>query len=233
MNRCDATHCVTLLARKGSESNQIEVPVESLVLGGWTGRNQADVDAHIRELQALGVEAPKETPVFYRVASTLLTTAPFIQVTGDSSTGEVEFVLFRHSDECWVGLGSDHTDRKAELIDITLAKQLCAKPIAPEVWALKDVEPHWDELILRALVDTGTEKRLYQEASVTALRTPRDLVQLFEARNPRAFVPGTVLFSGTFAAQDSPGPAVRFRMELEDPVLRRKLSHEYSIRTLG
>jgi hypothetical protein len=233
MNRCHATHRITLLARRDNSSESIDLPVQDLVLGGWTGRNQADIEAHVKELEALGIQAPGEFPVFYRVASTLPTTASFMQVTGDSSTGEVEFVLFRHDDAYWVGVGSDHTDRKAELIDITLAKQLCAKPVAGEVWALSDVEPHWDELVLRSWAEAEGERHLYQEARVSTLQAPRSLIGLYEDRNPGGFHSGTVLFSGTFAARDSVGPAMKFSIELEDPVLGRKITHEYDIRTLG
>ena len=31
----------------------------------------------------------------------------------------------------FVGLGSDHTDRKVESYSVTVSKQMCDKPIAP------------------------------------------------------------------------------------------------------
>jgi hypothetical protein len=40
------------------------------------------------------------------------------------------------------------------------------------------------------------------------------------------------MFCGTLAARGGIRPAQRFRMELEDPVLRRKLAHEYAIEVL-
>ena len=46
-----------------------------LVIAGWTGRDQNALEAHIRELEALGIARPKTTPIFYRVAASLLTTA--------------------------------------------------------------------------------------------------------------------------------------------------------------
>src|SRR5262245_15228156 len=69
-------------------------PIEQLVIAGWTGRYPAAVEQHIRELEELGVPRPKRTPIFYRVGAALLTTAEEIQVVGDDSSGEVEFVLF-------------------------------------------------------------------------------------------------------------------------------------------
>src|SRR3954451_22686197 len=92
--------------------------IDSLVIAGWTGRNVEALEAHIRELEAIGVKRPKTVPIFYRVASSLATTATFIEVMADKSSGEVEFVLFALDDGLWVGLGSDHTDRKAETVGV-------------------------------------------------------------------------------------------------------------------
>ena len=43
-------------------------------IAGWTGRNLAALEAHIKELEALGVKRPKSVPIFYRNAASLLTT---------------------------------------------------------------------------------------------------------------------------------------------------------------
>src|SRR6476619_5239781 len=101
--------------------------IDSLVIAGWTGRNVEALEAHIKELEALGVKRPKSVPIFYRNAVSLLTTAGEIQAVGEKSSGEVEFVLYALEDGLWVGVGSDHTDRKAETINVTLSKQMCAK----------------------------------------------------------------------------------------------------------
>ena len=44
-----------------------------LVIAGWTGRDQQALSKHIRELEEIGVKAPKSTPIFYRVAAGLFT----------------------------------------------------------------------------------------------------------------------------------------------------------------
>src|SRR3954466_16037099 len=77
--------------------------IKNLVIAGWTGRNVEALEAHIRELEAIGVKRPKSVPIFYRVASSLLTTASSIEVMADKSSGEVEFVLFALGDGLWVG----------------------------------------------------------------------------------------------------------------------------------
>src|SRR5471030_2634539 len=104
--------------------------INHLVMAGWAGRDPAAVEAHVRELEALGAPRPTHTPVFYRVASSLLTTSDVVQVVGPETSGEVEFVLVPQSDGLWVGLGSDHTDRGVERTSVALSKQLCAKVVA-------------------------------------------------------------------------------------------------------
>jgi len=197
-------------------------PVSQLVIAGWTGRDEAALRKHIRELEAIGVKPPKTTPIFYRVSADLLTSASRIQVSGPDTSGEVEFVLLRTSDGLRVAVGSDHTDRKAETIGVSLSKQLCAKPVSSESWPYEEVKEHWEKLILRS----WTDGELYQEGSVAALRSPEDLL----SRHP--LEDGSAMFGGTLAAKGGIRPGQRFRMELEDPVRRRKLVHEYRIEVL-
>jgi hypothetical protein len=201
--------------------------IKQLVIAGWTGRDQAAVEKHIRELEAIGVKRPKSTPIFYRVAASLLTTAPAIEVMGDASSGEVEFVLYALDDGLWVGVGSDHTDRKAEAVGVTMSKQMCAKPVGPRMWRYEDVAPHWDQLTLRAHAQTGRKRRLYQQGPVAAMRAPGELIRLYTGK--RKLAPGTAMFCGTLAVHGGIAPAGIFEIELEDPVLGRKLTHRYRI----
>jgi hypothetical protein len=204
--------------------------IKNLVVAGWTGRNVAALEAHIKELEAIGVKRPKSVPIFYRNAAALLTTADTIQVMGDKSSGEVEFVLYALDDGMWLGVGSDHTDRAAETINVTLSKQLCAKPVGPQLWRYEEVKPHWDKLTLRSFVPDGGKRRLYQEGPVTNMRAPEELIKLYTGGD--RLVPGTAMFCGTFAVHGAISSAGTFDMELEDPVLGRKLTHSYKIVSL-
>ena len=94
-----------------------------LVIAGWTGRDEQALRRHIRELEEIGVKPPKSTPIFYRVAANLFCHADAIQVSGPDTSGEVEFVLMSAENGLLVSVGSDHTDRKAETIGVTLSKQ--------------------------------------------------------------------------------------------------------------
>jgi Protein of unknown function (DUF2848) len=194
----------------------------NIVIAGWTGRDEAALKKHIMELAEIGVKPPKTTPIFYRVSASLLTYADQIQVSGLDTSGEVEFVLLAKKDGLWVTVGSDHTDRKAETIGVSLSKQLCQKPIAREAWRYEEVVPHWDKLVLRSWADD----QLYQEGAVTTMRSPEDLMKRYPLRT------GFAMFCGTLAAKGGIRPATIFRMELDDPVLERKLTHEYRIDVL-
>jgi hypothetical protein len=204
--------------------------VRQLVVAGWTGRDVAALEKHIRELEAIGVKRPKSTPIFYRVAASLLTTDDTIEVLGDHSSGEVECVAYSFDGGTFVGLGSDHTDRKAESVGVSLSKQMCAKPVSREIWRLEDVAPHWDALLLRSYVGVNGERRLYQEGSVAAMRPLNELFRLYGERERLAA--GTAMFCGTLAVHGGIAPAEKFEMELEDPVLGRRITHSYRVKTL-
>jgi hypothetical protein len=206
------------------EGRRTAIPVNTAIVAGWTGRDRASMERHIAELEALGVPRPSSTPVFYRVSASRLTTATQIESTAASS-GEVEVVLLRHDGRLYVGVGSDHTDREVETYGVAVAKQLCDKPIAPELWHYDEVEAHWDQLIIRSWVDEDT---LYQEGTLDGLLRPDELMRLAEP----ALADGTVMFCGTFAAIGGIRSAAAFRYELADPVLGRTITGSYEMRAL-
>ncbi len=211
------------LADAGTE----DIDIHELVIAGWTGRDKAAVQHHIGELKALGVAPPSRTPLFYRVGADRLTQADGIQVVGEQTSGEAEVVLIAGSKGRYVTLGSDHTDREAEAISVVLSKQLCPKPIAADLWHYEDVAAHWDRLILRSWAWIDGTRRPYQKGTLAEMLPFDDLTA---AHGDLA--PGSAMFFGTLPAKGGIRPAARFEMELEDPVLSRKLSHAYNIEPL-
>jgi hypothetical protein len=139
----------TVIDNKGG-ATPLTLPIEQAVIAGWTGRDPAARDKHIAELEAIGITRPATTPIYYRVSARRLTTEDSIEVCGDDTSGEVEFVLIGWQGRIFVGLGSDHTDRKVENYSVTVSKQMCDKPIAEVLWELEDVIDHWDKMILRS-----------------------------------------------------------------------------------
>lgn len=202
--------------------------VRAAVIAGWTGRDKAALEKHIVELEELGVPRPASTPIYYRVAAARLTTADALESTGPDSSGEVEFMILQSGGRRFLGVGSDHTDRKVETYGITVSKQMCDKPVAPELWALEDVLPHWDSLILRSHAVIGGERVLYQEGSVAAMLPPLDIL----AGYGEGFGDGTAMFCGTLAAHGGIRPAERFEFEIADPVRGRTIRHGYDVTVL-
>ncbi|MCO5131380.1 MAG: DUF2848 domain-containing protein [Xanthobacteraceae bacterium] len=216
------------IARDGTD--RVGVAIETLVIAGWAGRDVAAIQHHVEELAAIGVPRPSTTPLYYRVAAQTLTQAARLVVLGPDSSGEIEPVVVAMADGLWIGVGSDHTDRKAEAAGIALSKQLCGKPVGRQLWRYADVEDHWDNLILRSWATIDGARVLYQESAAASLRTPRDLIRKYADAD--TLPPGTLMFCGTPGAIGGIRPAARFEMELHDPVLKRSLSHGYDIEVL-
>ena len=207
------------------------IEISRLVVAGWTGRDKAAVEKHIAELGAIGVRRPRTVPTFYRLGAGLATTAREIEVVGEDSSGEVEFVLVSAPDTLYVGVGSDHTDRKVEAYAITVSKQMCPKPLGAELWPFEELQRHWDRLVLRSYVTRKRKRRLYQEGEVSHMLAPRDLLARF-SRSRERLDPGTAMFCGTLPVHGNIAGGERFEMELHDPVKKRSLKHEYAIREL-
>jgi hypothetical protein len=223
---------LTFACAAKSGTIQLQVTPNNLILAGWTGRDHTAIEAHIEELGRLGVGRPRSVPIFYRVGASLITRAHTIQVYGCNSTGEGEFVLFAAEGRRWITVGSDQTDRKAEAIGVTLSKQLCAKPIGTEAWALDEIEGHWDDLVLRSFAEIDGKRQLYQDSSVRSMTEPQKLLDLYNQRNPGRWNEGWVMFCGTLPVHGEIRWADAFTVELEDPVLHRVLTHSYRIEAL-
>jgi Protein of unknown function (DUF2848) len=205
----------------------LTLPIDQAVIAGWTGRDPVARDKHIAELEAIGIARPATTPIYYRVAVRRLTTEDSIEVSGTESSGEVEFVLIGWQGRIFVGVGSDHTDRKVETYSVTVSKQMCDKPIAPVLWELEDVAAHWDQMILRAFAWIDGARVLYQEGTLDSMLPVKELIQ--RGFGGAGLPDGCALFGGTFAAIGGIRPASRFEFELENPVLKRSIRHGYDV----
>jgi len=202
--------------------------IRNLVIAGWTGRDAARVEAHVRELEAEGIPRPPRTPMFYLLSASLLTTAARITVVGGVTSGEVECLLVSRDDGLWVGLASDHTDRALERTSVAKSKQVCHKPAARLLWRFSDVAPHWDQLELRSFIEIGGERAPYQAGTAAAMLPPEALVKDLISRGG-SFEPGSAMFCGTLATLSAIRPSPRFEIELHDPVLGRTIRHAYRV----
>jgi hypothetical protein len=221
---------IDFTVHRGSGTTKQQVRIGRLVIAGWTGRDPVARDKHIAELEEIGIARPASTPIYYEVAASRLTTAEVLEASGGESSGEVEFVLISSGGQLYVGVGSDHTDRKVETYNITVSKQMCDKPVAPELWLYSDIAAHWDQIVLRSYATISGKRELYQEGTLTGMLPPDDLIA---RRYGKAGLPeGTAMFGGTFAAKGGIRPAERFDYEIVDPVLNRTISHGYAVETL-
>ena len=46
----------------GGKTDQVTMTPQTLIVAGWTGRDEQALRKHIRELEEIGVKAPKSTP---------------------------------------------------------------------------------------------------------------------------------------------------------------------------
>ncbi|MDF0596843.1 DUF2848 domain-containing protein [Psychromarinibacter halotolerans] len=213
------------------EATLVSIDPASLVIAGWAGRDSAAVEAHIKELEEIGVARPRRTPMFYRLAPSLVTVDAAMDVVGREATGEAEVVLVNADGALCIGIGSDHTDRKLEAVGVTLSKQICGKPVGAALWKLDDLRGHWDQLVLRSLVWRDGEWQLYQEGTLAGLMSPDMLLEQY-AEEGGTFGPGSVMFCGTVPIIGALYFAEKMALELVDPVLERTLRHEFGVNAL-
>lgn len=170
-----------------------------VIVAGYTGRDEAQVRHHIDELAAIGVPPPPQVPMLYPMAGDSATTAEQVSVAGDNTSGEVEPVYVRHRGRWYLGVGSDHTDRTLETVDIGDSKQACPKPIGPDVVAVDDwAQFDWDACQASSRVDG----KPYQSGSLAGLRRPDDLLAVLADRLTDLGDGDLICFGGTLPLID-------------------------------
>lgn len=205
-----------------------------MVNAGYVGRDQEEVHRHISELAKKGIPGPKETPTLYPVIPRNLVMDDEVEVYGNETCGEVEYVLLvEDKDTVYVGVGSDHTDRHLEESDIPRAKQICPNIISHRVWPLSEVEDHWDDLVIEASVVKEGEEILYQQGALALILDPDALLK-FVVSKLKSPLENLIIFSGTLGSLT--GGFVfgeQFTAKLTDPKLNRNLSLSYKILPLN
>lgn len=207
------------------QESTVETEIKSLLLAGYTGRNQETVKKHIEELRKIGVAPPKKVPTVYSVSPELLTNEEEIAVRSKTTSGEIEYVLLLTEDQIYVTVGSDETDRDIEKIDVQKSKEACPKVIAKKAWLYDEIRDHWDDIAMRAVAHEGGRNIIYQETSFEALLEPDILMETLDARRE-----GVAIFSGTIPLKQKMIYADEFEVEIYDLNMNRKISHRYKVR---
>lgn len=205
-------------------------PVARMYNLGSATRDAAVAVHHQEEVAREGVKIALHVPAprIYPIDTFALTTEEAIGVQGPRSSGEVEIVLVV-SDRLYVGVGSDHTERDLERASIVWAKQANPNVLAPTLWDFEEIAGHWDQCVMRSSVDG----RRYQDVSVSAFLSPHDILRILRERVPRLPARDFVVFCSTIVALDKEfGFGDLWQFEMEDPVLKRTISHSYRVEQL-
>jgi hypothetical protein len=205
---------------------EVSANVEQLLLTGYSGRDEADIAAHVAEMASLGVAGPDTVPVFHPAMSCLLTQGGTVQAIGPESRPEIEFVLFEANGVRFVTLGNDQFDLATEKhYSAVKSKSLCQKLVARSAWPLKQVSGHWDELLL----ELRSGATLLQSSAVSAILAPERLMA--DAVRQRGFRRERgMLFSGTVPMLRPVEAGMReFSMALRDPVLGRAIRCDFQV----
>jgi hypothetical protein len=218
----------SIVSREGEKS--LSFDVKRLIVVGFAGRDVEKTMEHIRELEAEGIKCPKEVPVVYECSPALLTRAAAIEVVAGASSGEVEYLALQHAGKTYIGLGSDHTDRALEAVSIHKSKQLCAKPMAREVWDYEEIAAHFAAIRLVAGQTVNGESVNYQ-AGVTSDLLPLEAI-LAKVRREIPDLEDCVIYTGTVPLQEGFKFGERFNCALIDDDLGRRIDLVYHVRVI-
>ena len=215
-------------------TRQEQIPVDftitKVVNAGFAGRDQESVSKHIEELKKQGVLTPEHTPTLYPVSPYMVTQENSIYVLDEKTSGEAEYVLMIRNNDVYIGIGSDHTDRALEIDSIPKSKQIYPNVISREIWLLEDVRDVWDQLLLRSWVIIEEERRLYQNARLSALLKPDVLLSFVQSNSKDKSLDGSLIYSGTVPLLTSEMIfGEQFEVELLNPLNQMKLTCSYKI----
>ena len=189
------------------------------------------IRASIKELEEQrGVPAPKKIPTIFQMSNMLLTQDPDIDFVGNNTCGEVEYIIITQGDEIYIGLGSDHTDRKLESASVPKAKQVCPKPIGHDVWKYDDLKDHWDSIKLNSYQTVDGKEIPYQQGTLADILPVEHLLK--ELRERIGDVSHCVIYSGTVPVLNGFQYGENFRCEMIDETLNRSLSMNYNIHVI-
>lgn len=211
------------------DGSPFEFSVRRILVAGYTGRDRAQVRAHIAELERQGIAPPDHVPALFPIASEWATTETDLEFPVASVSGEVEPALLfcgDSLDDALVAVIVDFTDREQERCSIAGSKEL-PKPLSRNVWRYSDIAAVWDQVAMRSWAVPGPDRELYQCGKLGHLLAPQNLLESLRLSDGLA---GTVLLMGTLPLQSKEFAFTDcFACELEAPGFG-KLSYECRIR---
>jgi hypothetical protein len=209
----------------------LEFDVKRMINGGFSGRNQEAVWAHIEELEKIGVKRPEKTPTFYPIPAANISQADQIEVIGEGNSTEIEYVMLLAPDGMYIALGGDHTDRELETVSIPKSKLVYPNIVSRKAWKYEDIKDHWDRIEIRCWLGENRQT-LYQEGTLAKIMPPAELLEHVQALVSED-LKGSVILSGTLAALTEGiaySPVVEG--ELFDPVTGERISLKYRVKPI-
>ena len=110
-----------------------------------------------------------------------------------------------------------------------LTAQQNAETLGGVAQAPSDSLDHWDRIVIRSWMTVGGKKELYQEDALASILDVAGILDAMPAEDPLPDE-GLVLFSGTVASKIGLVYGERFDFEMEDPILKRKNAHGYTVK---
>lgn len=202
------------------------IALDKLIVVGFAGKDVKKTMEHIQELEAEGIRCPKSVPVVYQCSKGLLTSDDTIEVIADKTSGEVEYIILVRDGKYYIGVGSDHTDRKLEAVSIHKSKQVCLKPYAKDFWAYDEIKDHFDEIkLVSSQVVDGKEVQ-YQSGVTSDLLSLECIIAKIEKEMNTN---NCLIYTGTVPLKDGFKFGDKFSCKMIDEKLNREISLTYNI----
>ncbi|SES06644.1 DUF2848 family protein [Salisediminibacterium halotolerans] len=214
------------------EGTERTFSISAVTCIGYSGRNQDKVQEHIDELAEIGVPRPMIVPTLFPQRLSTVNTRGDIEVLGTQTSGEIEPVLIfgESEDDLFISVGSDHTDRDLETVDIAKSKQVCDKPLSKNIWPVKDIADHWDQIELKTELLINGEWKTYQNHDLSAILPVEEIISHLKKHDMPTH--NAVYYIGTVPLLLDFTFAERYVMTLHDPVLSRSLMLTYNVRQI-
>ncbi|PHH96020.1 DUF2848 domain-containing protein [Fusobacterium nucleatum] len=218
--------------KNDSSIGKIEFDLKRLLIVGYSGSNIEKIMEHIKELKEhLGVPEPKKIPTIFECSKELLTKEKDIKFVGNMTSGEVEYLIIKHLNEIYIGIGSDHTDRKLESISVLKAKQICPKPIGEEVWLYKDIKESWNEIEAESYQNINGQRVLYQKGRLSEILSVEKIIS--ELENRVGNIEDSIIFSGTVPLESNFKYGDEFICKIFDKSNNSSLNLNYKINKIS
>ena len=211
-----------IVTKNGNE--ELELIPKNVYVVGYSGSNKEKTMAHIKELEEqLNVAPPKKIPTVFEVSKELLTQDKDLVFVDDMTSGECEYIIMIKDGTIYIGLGSDHSDRRLEALSVPKAKQICLKPISKDFWKYDEIREHFKKIKLNSKIDAEN----YQMGTLADIMSVEDILKELEDRiGP---MDNVIIYSGTVPLVKGYTYGKNFYLELVDEILNRKISFDYNI----